>query len=159
MRSDRGWRSIKPNTFAGILYRSSSMRRRVPRRGRFFVQSSVLRFPLTTSRQRGNNSSSASRNFRAQRVQSSLVAFPLSLNRGSKNLSPGGNAARGEEGRRERFRHRQYLVSFVRGKFSRRLLPSSLQNITPATLDTLHVAGRYLREERGGEMLIQWQNR
>lgn len=26
MRSERGWRSIKPNTFAGILYRSSSMR-------------------------------------------------------------------------------------------------------------------------------------
>lgn len=26
MRSEHGWRSIKPNTFAGILYRSSSMR-------------------------------------------------------------------------------------------------------------------------------------
>lgn len=141
MRSDRGWRSIKPNTFAGILYRSSSMRRRVPRRGRFFVQSSAFHSPL---RARGETTllprvATSERN--ELRAQSSLVAFPLSLNRGSKNLSPGGNAARGEEGRRERFRHRQYLVSFVRGKFSRRLLPSSLQNITPATLDTLHVAG------------------
>ena len=37
MRSDRGWRSIKPNTFAGILYRSSPMRQLSPTAKQSFV--------------------------------------------------------------------------------------------------------------------------